>query len=248
MQFRCNNVNKLLHFFRRETRDPIATLASVTEKRWIRIQEKLNLLQKRVNVVTQKCGLTVPSMPKPKTNKFQFQDIVIEMDPNHASKGIVYLAQKLTEKTSVFFACHTHSSLKSKHPMDFWPESDPYKSRLQHNVALTLIWKPVGLDPILKSGGKQPILGEVNIYRFFSRMFGLFEYESNSAVHWIDSQLDGLHCILHGAATAKSLACKRPPMLNNVITVADVAYASLCFRVKEIKSLTSNFVQVPDLK
>ena len=79
-------------------------------------------------------------------------------------------------------------------------------------------------------------------------MFGLFEYESIGDVHWIDSQLDGLHSILHGIATANNIACKRPPMLKNVITVADVACASLCFRVKEIKSLTSNFVQIHDLK
>ena len=138
-------INCFIEFFSRETRDPIATLASVTEKRWTQIQNKLDFLQKRLNVLTKQCGLAVPSTPINKTNKFQ--DIVIEMDPNHASKGIAYLAQKLVEKTTVFFACHSHSSLKSKTPMDFWPESDPNKSRLQHKVALTLIWKPVWIGP-----------------------------------------------------------------------------------------------------
>ena len=106
--------------------------------------------------------------------------------------------------------------------MDFWPESDPNKARLQHNLALTLIWKPVGVDPILKPNSTRlPIVGEVNIYRYFSRLFGLFEYE-NSAVNWIDSMLDALHAILHGNENVKNLVkCERPPILKNVITVAD---------------------------
>ena len=228
----------------RETRDPIATLASVTEKRWVQIQDKLDFLQSQINKISQKCGL---KSTKPKSlNKFQ--DIVIEMDPNHISKGIAYLAQKMTSVTSVFFASHSHSSLLSKCPMDFWPESDPNKSRLQHKVALTLIWKPVGLDPILKPNStRQPIFGEVNIYRYFSRLFGIFEYELN--VNWIDAQLDGLHAILHGQTVKNCIANQqRPPNLNNVITVADVAFASLCFRVKEIKSLSANFAPIPELK
>ena len=133
--------------------------------------------------------------------------------------------------------------------MDFWPESDPNKSRLQHKVALTLIWKPVGVDPVLKPNSTSlPIIGEVNIYRYFSRLFGLFEYE-NSAVNWIDSMLDLLHAILHGNENVKNLVnCKRPNVLKNCLTVADVAFASFCFRVKEMKSLSNNFVTIPDLK
>ena len=232
----------------RDTRDPIATLAAVTEKRWVRIQDKLEFLQSQIHKISQNRGLKLASKPTPKSlNKFQ--DIVIEMDPDFICKGIAYLASKLASVTSVYFACHSHSSLLKRNPMDFWPESDPNKSRLQHKVALTLIWKPVGLDPILKPNStSQPILGEVNIYRYFSRLFGIFDYE-NCHVNWIDAQLDGLHAILHGSQAKNCIALQRPPNLpKNVITVADVAFASLCFRVKEIKSLSANFAPVPELK
>jgi len=222
----------------------------VTEKRWIQIQDKLDFLQSQIQKISQIRGLKLASKPTPKSlNKFQ--DIVIEMDPDYISKGIAYLAQKLTSVTSVYFACHCHSSLLKKYPLDFWPESDPNKSRLQHKVALTLIWKPVGIDPILKPDPRgQPILGEVNIYRYFSRLLGIFEYENNCNLHWIDAQLDGLHAILHGSQAKNCIASlQRPSNLpKNVITVADVAFASLCFRVKEIKSLSANFAPVPELK
>lgn len=265
------NVNseiwRILFLIFRDNRDPVATLASVTENRWIKIEEQLNFLQKQLNNIQGGVSnQTFKSAPN-KTPE-NFLDIVIEMDPEHKSQAVKYLALKLSQVNTVYFSSHIHSTQVkgSPPPIDFWPESsDSNKKRLQHKLGLTLIWKPVGPDAVLKMGNptkSQVIKGEVNVCRYLCRLMNSNFYEkanpSPAVVHWIDYQLDALHQLLHCnfegnimPQLAKEMSlCKRPQALTGVVTLADICYASISFRIRRVKSqacLASTFVPVPDL-
>jgi len=250
----------------KDNRDPVATLASVTENRWIKIEEQLNFLQKQLNNIQGGVSnQTFKSSPN-KTSE-NFLDIVIEMDPEHKSQAVKYLALKLSQVNTVYFSSHIHSTQVkgSPPPLDFWPESsDSNKKRLQHKLGLTLIWKPVGPDAVLKMGNptkSQVIKGEVNVCRYLCRLMNSNFYENSSnpaVVHWIDYQLDALHQLLHRnfegdimPQLAKEMSlCKRPQALTGIVTLADICYASISFRIRRVKSqacLASTFVPVPDL-
>lgn len=227
------------------TRDPEATLASMTEKRWIDIQKQLDVLQKQLNKVSP--ATATPVVPKPTPPPFR--DIVIEMDPKKASQAVRYLATQLAQKHSVHFSSHIHSSVvNSKIPLDFWPENvDSNKQRLQNDFALTLIWKNVGgTDPVLKTQST-PIYGMTNICRYLCRL-GLNDlYETCKSPHWVDMQLDFMHQLVHSdnpSEITKAMAlCKRPLSLKNVTTLADICFPSLNFRMSRDLDI---FVPVPN--
>ena len=221
-------------------------MANVTEKRWIKIEEELKFLQKQLSNFS---GVKLSQTNEGRSKKFQ--DIVIEMDPNYKSLAVKFLAAKLGQDTH--YSCHVHSTIppKTRIPQDFWPESDPNQKRLQSKLALTLIWKPVGLDPILKFTNRPLIKGEVNICRYLSRLLNCEFYDT--CPHWIDQQLDLLHQLQHNldkaAVLAKSLSlCKRPKILAGRVTLADICFASIHFRVSQISSAAPNFVPVPQIK
>lgn len=187
-----------------------------------------------------------------------FTDLVIEMDPSYPSRSIRFLANELSQEMSVQYSTHVHSTISNsaKIPMDFWPESSPKQRRLEQKLGLTLIWKPVGLDPILKTS-KIVIKGEVNICRYFCRFSPILQtkyYKDNNLLHWIDYQLDALHQLAHAQADATKVSlakemslCKRPGSLKGVVTLADLCFASVHFRnVKP--SISSMFVPVPEIK
>jgi hypothetical protein len=243
----------------RDTKDPVATLASVTEQRWINIQEELNQLQKKVNQLCSQRGLSQSSPVKrcSENKKAAFKDLVIEMDPAFMAKSVIYLALKLAQLVDVHFSSHVHSSVEAKTvPQDIWPLSDPSKSRLSHQMALTLIWKPVGLDPVLKSSPTVPVVhGEVNIARYFGRLLDLGLYETSPNVNWVDQQLDSLHQLAHSAreakyrpTLAKAMAKVKRPSTMTAATLADVIYASMFSRSKDLAPiLSTTFVPIPDL-
>ncbi len=173
------------------------------------------------------------------------------MDPGNASGAVRYLVNKIAEVNDVHFANHLHSSTISKLPhnlLDFWPSPNPCKSRLENQLGLTLIWKPVGIDPVLKVGSSTEspnIVGEVNILRYFSRLSLANLYEECPCQSWVDQQLDYFHELLHMPekdararmilAKQMSKASKRPSSLKGVPTLADVMFSSMAKKFKDIE-------------
>ncbi|KAM0725678.1 hypothetical protein ACS0PU_008404 [Formica fusca] len=75
------------------------------------------------------------------------------------------------------------------------------------NISLILIWKTVGIDPIMVLPGMHRIQGIVNVARYLNRLIELsnanvLKYERNGPLYAskIDTYLDKIHCILHGIA------------------------------------------------
>ncbi len=223
----------------------------MTEKRWIQIEEQLQFLQRQVNNLAQRKNVTLSkgAGTKNQENHPQFRDIVIQMDPKNPSLAIKFLSQQIGQDKKVFYSTHVHCSVQngSKIPMDFWPETKPNQKRHESDVGLTLIWKPVGLDPVLKLGSKNAdILGEVNICRFLCRLFNNNLYESCPNLHWVDDQLDLLHSTLHNHS--EIVTKSRPQNLKGVVTLADVCFASFVLGLKHLKKSAPLFVPVPEIK
>ena len=250
----------------RDNRDPLVNLALVTEKRWLDIEEELKFLQKKVQKLCDQKGLNIQDISKgglPKQTSAgsglnsTFKDVVIEMDPKYPSQSIVYLAKKLSQVKEVIFASHVHSSVviggagsRVVQLKDFWPKSrqnDNLKSRLEHDLALTLIWKSVGAEPIVKcSAGltSSKVVGEPNILRYLARLLGTGSNdqlypETSFSVNWIDSQLDDLYGLKSGInLAAMSIASnKRPQSLNSTITIADIYYHFNHKNLPELKKI-----------
>lgn len=252
--------------YSRDVRNPVETLALVTEKRWIGIQEKLEVLQKRINAIASSHGMETNMKSSSATSTFtEFKDIVIEMDPDFPSRSALFLAKKLAESTQVLFSCHVHSTLtdcKKKVPVDFWPSSDPKIGRLSNKLGLTLIWKPVGLGIALKSSPTgHHVKGEVNVARYLSRLLSKltsatnFYQEFSPNVHWIDLQLDLLHQVSHSDSKTRANLLhqmsqqKRPNNIDNQITLADILYSSMrcCRQYSDLASVKC-LISVPDIK
>ena len=255
----------------RDNRDPLVNLALVTEKRWLDIEEQLKFLQKQVQNICDQKGLNIQDISKGLPIKQTtsglnntFKDVVIEMDPKFPSQSIVYLAKKLSQVKEVIFASHVHSSVVSTgnrvQLKDFWPKcQNGLKSRLEYDLALTLIWKSVGPEPIMKcSGGSScsKVVGEPNILRYLARLQGTGNNdplypETSFSVNWIDSQLDDLYGLKSGSSNlAKSIASnKRPQSLNSTITIADIYYHFNHKNLPELKNikLDHNFISISAL-
>ena len=251
----------------RDNRDPLVNLALVTEKRWLDIEEELKFLQKKVQKLCDQKGLNIQDISKgglPKQTSAgsglnsTFKDVVIEMDPKYPSQSIVYLAKKLSQVKEVIFASHVHSSVviggagsRVVQLKDFWPKSrqnDNLKSRLEHDLALTLIWKSVGAEPIVKcSAGltSSKVVGEPNILRYLARLLGTGSNdqlypETSFSVNWIDSQLDDLYGFKSGIlnlAKSSIASNKRPQSLNSTITIADIYYHFNHKNLPELKKI-----------
>jgi len=254
----------------KDNRDPLVNLALVTEKRWLDIEEQLKFLQKQVQNICDQKGLNIQDISKGLPIKQTtsglnntFKDVVIEMDPKFPSQSIVYLAKKLSQVKEVIFASHVHSSVVAGSRVqfkDFWPKcQNGLKSRLEYDLALTLIWKSVGPEPIMKFSGSptcSKVVGEPNILRYLARLQGTGNNdplypETSFSVNWIDSQLDDLYGLKSGSSNlAKSIASnKRPQSLNSTITIADIYYHFNHKNLPELKNikLDHNFVFISAL-
>ena len=257
------HVIEMYSLYYRDCRDPVLNLAVVTERRWDKIEKQLQHLTKEVEKLTGTPIDASSSLNSRSTNSIAFNDLVIEMDPEHAALGVQIMAQKLAQNCDVYFATHQHSSLKAKLPgnlWDFWPSpSDPNKSRLDYQLCLTLIWKPVGCDAVLKLSSTTkatPVMGEVNVLRYLSRMTSATSklYEDAHGCAWIDQQLDSFHEFLHLDCEdsrakiwrAKEIAkCQRPRSLEATVTLADIMFTSVAQKCKEVEPvLKSQFVSV----
>jgi len=85
------------------------------------------------------------------------------------------------------------------------------------DLSLTIIWKTIGLDPIMVLPRMHKILGMVNIARYLNRLIeqvdtNILKYETNGLLYAskIDLYLDKIHCVLHDTDISRSLKlCKK---------------------------------------
>jgi len=229
------------------------------EKRQESILARLGQLKDQVSAYKQSIGLgpvpdakttsTTSSGASPSKGCGCIADIVIKASPSNPPLSLPTVCSLLQANGyAVFMSTHIHSSVTANKPKTFLPPTVAGLSRGQADVRVTLIWAEVlGDCELMISPLTQSVIkGEVNILRYFARVFDdEFMYESSPNCAAIDCMLDTISSLPY------SIPKNRPPMLRSVttglsksanltgedITIADLALFSYLKQADQAKDL-----------
>jgi hypothetical protein len=156
--------------------------------------------------------IEVSKLQAPKTAKQTGpRDLVIRASPSHPPNVLPIICQQLMNQMKIFTSTHIHSNVVKGIPnllKDFLPNSN-CSARTESDLCLTLIWKNVGKDlELVTSPTSNSLLkGEVNLLRYFSRRFNLFNIGNltEKEVHCLENTFDLIHSELWSAGQANTL-------------------------------------------
>ncbi|XP_078035262.1 phenylalanine--tRNA ligase alpha subunit isoform X2 [Augochlora pura] len=138
------------------------------------------------------------------TGKFEKQNLIVFCDPKHPMKFLEPLLRIVKPYIKIFVQTHVHSTVQDC-PKNLSSFDAEYQDKTENvDMHLTIIWKDLGVDPILQLPGAQHISGAVNIARYLNRVIErynpqLLRYESNGALYAnrVDCYLEKIvmHCL-----------------------------------------------------
>lgn len=123
-------------------------------------------------------------------------NMTINANPTHPPYSLLLIQKLSSFHLCVTIYCHSTVSSLPKQAEAFARALESHQSQPhQSAVNVMLIWKDVGPDPELIIS-QMPIMGEVNILRYFARMNpDNLPYETLANVPEIDSTLDICYCL-----------------------------------------------------
>ncbi|XP_011260085.1 phenylalanine--tRNA ligase alpha subunit isoform X1 [Camponotus floridanus] len=168
---------------------------------------------------------------------FPNQQFVIFCDPDYPIYFIEPLLRLVRPYFNVSVSTHVHSTV-TNFPNELAGFCSDFSSMNAHaNMSLILIWKTIGIDPIMIMPGMHRIQGIVNVARYFNRLIELsnanvLRYERNGPVYAnkIDTYLDKIHCILHditNTATMQKIRKKSRYVMDEDISIVDLILESI---------------------
>lgn len=168
---------------------------------------------------------------------FTNQQFVIFCDPDYPIYFIEPLLRLVKPYFNVSMSTHIHSTV-TNFPNKLAGFCSDFSSMNAHtNMSLILIWKTVGIDPIMILPGMHRIQGIVNVARYLNRLIELnnanvLKYEQNGPLYAnkIDTYLDKIHCILHGitnATTMQKIYKKSRYAMGEDISIVDLILESI---------------------
>ncbi|XP_015512836.2 phenylalanine--tRNA ligase alpha subunit isoform X1 [Neodiprion lecontei] len=174
------------------------------------------------------------------TTTFEKKNLVIFCDPSRPMYSLETLLSLINEFHSVFVSTYTHSNVAvfPQELRDFCSKFKKSTNADTADITVTIVWKIVGVDPILKLNQNHEIVGEVNIARYLNRFIeaecrNILEYESTSAAYAdkIDSALDKIHGIIHGATRHKldtmQIKSKTGYIIGSKLSIVDIVWNSV---------------------
>ncbi|KAK2589335.1 hypothetical protein KPH14_007883 [Odynerus spinipes] len=170
------------------------------------------------------------------TMKIERQKLIIFCDPHYpiySLEKILHLAKPFLK---VIVSTYTHSSVMEL-PIGLQNFCSNFQSMDKDDlIEIVLIWKTIGIDPIMQSSNMFELKGEVNIARYMNRLIesqksDILVYESNGPLYAnkVDFYLEKIHSILHEVSNDQlSRIFKRLPyMLGESISVVDIVLDSI---------------------
>jgi len=137
--------------------------------------------------------------------KFSKQKLIIFCDPNHPIYFLEPFLQFISSHLTIAVLIHIHSTVTNfpNKLVNFCSNFSNFDADV--DISLTLIWKTIGIDPIMVlSQGMHEIWGIINIARYLNRLIestnaNILKYEQNDPFYAnkIDSYLDKIHCTLY---------------------------------------------------
>lgn len=169
------------------------------EARQEAILEKLGQLRAEVEKFVKGSGKTSFTTSKPDAVQTHKVDIVVRCSPGKPAFALPGLITLLSEHMKVYSTVHCHSSVNNlpSHLNSFLPF--PTVERGDANLKITLIWKEVGpeCELMVSPVSQSFIRGEVNIIRYFARLFpAVLQYEADPSVTAVDNLLDSVTSLL----------------------------------------------------
>lgn len=136
--------------------------------------------------------------------KFLTENLIIFCNPNQPIYFVEPFLQLIQPYLNVSVSTHVHSTV-TKFPNELARFCSDFSNTVMNvDISITLIWKTIGIDPILIVSGMR-IVGIVNIAKYLNRLIesinvNVLKYEQNGSLYAnkIDSYLDKIHCALHG--------------------------------------------------
>ncbi|XP_020280780.1 phenylalanine--tRNA ligase alpha subunit isoform X1 [Pseudomyrmex gracilis] len=207
-------------------RNPICRLDKISRRmnQWKTQEEEKSIVKTRQ---------TAEQSPESKLSK---QTPVIFCDPNYPIYFIESFFRFTKSHLNVSVSTHVHSTVTNlpNELSEFC--SDFLNVNANPDISLTLIWKSVGIDPIMILQGMHEIHGVVNIARYFNRLIELInkdvlKYEQVDPLYAnkIDACLDQIHCALHAVSNNASLnICKKSHyVMGDDISIVDLIIESI---------------------
>ncbi|KAL0121733.1 hypothetical protein PUN28_006895 [Cardiocondyla obscurior] len=145
-------------------------------------------------------------------SKFIKQELVIFCDPRYPIYFIESFLRFISPYFHVSVSTYIHSTVANL-PNELVNFGSLYSSKnATVDIYLTVIWKTIGVDPVMVLPEMYEILGVVNIARYLNRVVeqvdtNILKYEASGPLYAskIDYYLDEIHCSLHGTNANRSL-------------------------------------------
>jgi len=205
--------------------DPDERRIQMLNKRYDKIEERLDFLQKKMKM------LGVKSSSAQAAGETSSLDVIVKSKPSRSPHSLASMLKLMKKSFKISTSTHTHSSVDKPGSLKL-PETDV--SRGCADIRLTLIYSDV--ENTMVTAGQANIKGEENVLRYLVRILdqrldsGLYETLPKELVARIDGVLDRLvDTSKHNVTTTVSgLINKQPFVAGEKMTIADIFAFSLC--------------------
>lgn len=168
---------------------------------------------------------------------FPNQQFIIFCDPNYPIYFIEPLLRLVKPYFNVSVSTYVHSTV-TNFPNELAEFCSDFSSMNAYaNMSLILIWKTVGIDPIMVLPEMHRIQGIVNVARYLNRLIELsnvnvLKYERNGPLYAnkVDTYLDKIHCTLHGIKNntiSQKIHKKSRYVMGDDISIIDLILESI---------------------
>lgn len=166
--------------------------------------------------------------------KFSKQRLVISCDPNYPIYFVESFLRFIRSYLSGSVSTYVHSTVRHFPRKLAGFCSDFSNANADADIQITLIWKIIGIDPIMELPGAHRISGIVNIARYLNRLVELtgadvlaYERVDPLYANKIDSYLERIHCALHGLDTLRPISKKTRYAMGPCISIVDIILESI---------------------
>lgn len=168
--------------------------------------------------------------------RIEKQELIIFCDPHYPIYSIEKILDLAKPYLKITISTHTHSSVMEL-PISLQNFCINYQNDDRDAlVEIMLIWKIIGIDPIMQSSNMFELKGEVNIARYLNRLIesekpNILIYESNGPLYanQIDLHLEKIHSILHEVSKDQlhKVFQHSPYALGENLSIVDIVLDSI---------------------
>ncbi|KAI4485579.1 hypothetical protein M0802_012701 [Mischocyttarus mexicanus] len=197
-----------------------------------KLQKPLDADNSKIKINQSQCHVSQVIL---NTARIEKQKLIIFCDPHYPIYSIEKILDLAKPYMKVTIWTYTHSSVMEL-PISLTNFCLSYQNGDEDSlIDIILIWKDIGIDPIMQSSMFQ-LKGEINIARYFNRLIesqkpNLLIYESNGPLYanQVDLHLEKIHSILHEVSKEQlnTIFKQSPYVLGENLSIVDIVLDSI---------------------